>query len=270
MTKTILITGASTGIGRATALLFAQKGWNVAATMRNLDKGKDLLQHPNIRLFRLDVMEPQSIAEALKACTAAFGAIDVIHNNAGYGLVGAFEAFTPAQIQKQFETNVFGVMNVTREILPYFRERQRGLIITSSSMGGLVTFPLWSVYHSTKWAVEGFLESLQYELRPFNIRVKNIEPGSTRTNFETSIDFVTSAPYADYTLKVNKTMLDSYKNAPTGETVAKQVWNAATDDTTTLRYPVGGQSRFILLARKFLPNSWFFGIVRRSVEKDVR
>lgn len=270
MTKTILITGASTGIGRATALLFAKKGWNVAATMRNLDKGKDLLTHSNIRLFKLDVMDPKSISEAFDACRKTFGAIDVIHNNAGYGLVGAFEAFTRQQIQKQFETNVFGVMNVTREILPYFRERKAGLIITSSSMGGLVTFPLWSVYHSTKWAVEGFLESLHYELRPFNIRVKNIEPGSTRTDFETSIEFVTSAPYEDYSSKVNQTMLDSYKNAPSGDLVAEKVWIAATDNSTTLRYPVGGQSRFILLARKFLPNNWFFRIVRNSVEKGVR
>lgn len=270
MNKTILITGASTGIGKETAAYFAAKGWNVAATMRTTAKGGDLLQYGNVKLFRLDVMDEASIRLAVDDTLKTFGSIDVVYNNAGYALVGAFEAMTQVQIKKQFDTNVFGVMNVTKAILPYFREKGGGAIITTTSMGGLITFPLYSVYHATKWAVEGFMESLHYELRSFNIKLKNIEPGAIKTDFEDSIEFVTSDAYQNYAPKAHQNMLDTYKKAPSGKVVAKKVFKAANDHSFRLRYPVGGQSPFLLFLRRVIPNSWFFAIVRNAVEKGIK
>lgn len=270
MTKTILITGASTGIGKSTAIYFAERGWNVAATMRNTEKGNDLTKHSSIKLFKLDVMNETAIKQTIDDTIKKFGAIDVVFNNAGYALVGAFEAMTQEQIKKQFDTNVFGVMNVTKTILPYFRERKSGAIITTTSMGGLITFPLYSVYHATKWAVEGFMESLHYELKPFNIKIKNIEPGAIKTEFENSLEFVTTDAYNNYAPKAHQNMLDAYKKAPTGVVVAKKVFQAATDNSFRLRYPVGGQSPVLLFLRRILPNSWFFALVRNNVEKGMK
>ena len=270
MSKTIFITGASTGIGKLTSIYFAEKGWNVAATMRSPEKGAELEKYKNIRIFKLDVMDDDSINHAITEAISFFGSIDVVFNNAGYALVGAFEAMSKEQIKKQFDTNVFGVMNVTRAILPYFREKKNGTIITTSSMGGLITFPLYSSYHGTKWAIEGFMESLHYELRSFNIKIKNIEPGAIKTDFENAIEFVTNNVYKNYVPKAHQNMLDSYKNAPTAEVVAKKVFQAANDNSFRLRYPVGGQSPILLFLRRVLPNTWFFAIVRTVVEKGIK
>jgi NADP-dependent 3-hydroxy acid dehydrogenase YdfG len=270
MSKTILITGTSTGIGKITAVYFAEKGWNVSATMRTTEKGKDLLKYPNLKVFALDVMNESSIKQAIDDTIATFGTIDVLFNNAGYALVGAFEAMTNEQVKKQFDTNVFGVMNVTKAILPYFRANKKGMIINTTSMGGLITFPLYSVYHSTKWALEGFMESLQFELKQFNIKVKNIEPGAIKTEFENSIDFVSTKDYDNYTKQAHRNMLDTYKTAPTGEVVAKKVWQAANDNSNRLRYAVGGQGPILLFMRWLLPLSWFTKMVSSQVEKGIK
>ncbi|WP_298117507.1 SDR family oxidoreductase [Flavobacterium sp.] len=270
MSKTIFITGASSGIGRLTAIYFAERGWNVAATMRTKEKGDDLLHYPSLRVFALDVMNESTIKQAVKDTISVFGGIDVLFNNAGYGLVGAFEAMRQDQINKQFETNVFGVMNVTRAILPHFRANMKGIIINTTSMGGLITFPLYSVYHATKWAIEGFMESLQFELRQFNIKVKNIEPGAIKTEFETAIDFVSTNDYDHYAIKAHHNMLDTYKTAPTADVVAKKVWKAANDSSYRLRYAVGGQGPILLFLRWLLPLSWFTKMVRIQVEKGIR
>jgi len=270
MSKTILITGASTGIGKLTAIYFVEKGWNVSATMRTTDKGKDLLKYPNLKIFALDVMNERSIKQAIDDTMATFGDIDVLFNNAGYALVGAFEAMNQEQIKKQFDTNVFGVMNVTRAILPHFRAKKNGMIINTTSMGGLITFPLYSVYHSTKWALEGFMESVQFELKQFNIKVKNIEPGAIKTEFENAIDYVSTKDYDKYTNQAHKNMLDTYKTAPTAEVVAKKVWQAANDNSYRLRYAVGGSGPLLLFMRWLLPLSWFTQIVRSQVEKGIK
>src|SRR5664279_825337 len=154
-TKTVLITGSSSGIGKAAAIYFAKHGWNVAATMRNPSNDHELSKVENVRLYKLDVTDEPGIQSALAAVLKDFRQIDVIVNNAGYGTTGIFEKAGKEQIQKQFDTNLFGVMNVVRQILPYFRSRRAGTIINVSSMGGLMTFPLYSLYHGTKWALEG-------------------------------------------------------------------------------------------------------------------
>ena len=214
MSKTIFITGASTGIGKATAIYFAEQGWNVAATMRTVSKGADLAKYPNVKVWPLDVMQTETIQSAIEQSIAHFGGIDVMFNNAGYALVGAFEAMSDAQLRKQFDTNVFGVMNVTRAILPYFRAKKRGTIINTTSMAGIITFPLYSVYISTKFALEGFMESLQFELRTHNVKIKNIEPGAIKTNFDNAIDFVSIPAYDGYAVPVHQNMLKSFKQAP--------------------------------------------------------
>lgn len=270
MGKTILITGASTGIGKLTAIYFAEKGWNVSATMRTIEKGKDLLKYPNVKVIPLDVMNIASVTKAVNNTILTFGDIDVLFNNAGYGLVGAFEAMSQEQIKKQFDTNVFGVMNVTKAVLPYFRARKNGMIINTTSMGGLITFPLYSVYHSTKWALEGFMESLQFELKQFNIKIKNIEPGAIKTEFENEIDFVSTGDYDHYAEKAHRNMLDTYKTAPTAEVVAKKVWQAANDKSYRLRYAVGGSGPMLIFMRWLLPLSWFTKLVSSQVEKGIK
>lgn len=172
MEKVILITGASTGIGKETVKLFQAKNWKVAATMRMPEKAEDLQRIADVECIRLDVTDIASIKSAISETLEKLGRIDAVVNNAGYGVVGPFEATTPEQVDRQFQTNVIGLINVCREIIPYFREQRRGYIVNIASVGGRMTFPLYSVYHGTKRAVEGFSESLQHELEEFNIRVK--------------------------------------------------------------------------------------------------
>lgn len=274
MKKTVLITGTSSGIGRETVIYFSKKGWNVAATMRNPAKETTLQQLPGVRLYALDVTDEASINKAIEACIADFGGIDVLVNNAGYGAVGIFEAATPEQIRRQFETNVFGVMNVTRGILPHFRNKKNGTIINVTSMGGLITFPVYSVYHGTKWAVEGWAEALQYELRPFNIKVKNVEPGAIKTDFyDRSQDLFSKPGLNDYKAYETATLANAQQfgvNAPGPEVVAKTILNAAQADSFKLRYPAGAQAKAILLLRRSVPLSWFRSIVRMIVEKGYK
>jgi NAD(P)-dependent dehydrogenase (short-subunit alcohol dehydrogenase family) len=274
MKKTILITGTSSGIGKATASYFAERGWNVAATMRSPEKERDLQQYTDLRIIRLDVTDTESIQAAIQTTIKTFGGIDVVVNNAGYGGVGVFEAATKEQIQRQFDTNVFGVMNVTREILPYFREKKGGTIINVTSMGGLITFPIYSVYHATKWAIEGFAEALQFEVRQFNIKIKNIEPGAIKTDFyERSQDLfkkeglIAYDKYAEITFKNTQ---KAGEDAPEPKVVAKTIFEAANENNFTLRYAVGSQSPILLFVRRILPLSWFTGIVRMAVEKGFK
>src|ERR1700734_2585445 len=196
MAKTILITGASSGIGRATAVYFAERGWNVAATMREPVKADSVLQHPQISILALDVTNADSIAQAIAATLTRYKKIDVLLNNAGYGLFGPIEAIDGQQIQQQFATNLFGLIGVTQQILPVMRGSGEGLILNVSSIIGRMALPYASSYIATKFAVEGLSESMRYELEPFNIRVKMIEPGSINTEFgKGSKQMAVSDPY---------------------------------------------------------------------------
>ena len=158
MEKVVLITGASSGIGKETAKLFQAKNWKVAATMRSPEKAGNLKNIADLECNRVDVTDSESIRSAIALTLERFGRIDAVVNNAGYAVVGPFEAATPEQIERQFQTNVFGLMNVCREILPYFREQKRGHIVNIASVGGRMTFPLYCLYNSKKWAVDGFSE----------------------------------------------------------------------------------------------------------------
>jgi short-subunit dehydrogenase len=269
MNKVVLITGASTGIGKETARLFQTKDWKVAATMRSPEKAEDLQRIADIECFRLDVTDVDSIKQAIKETLDKFGRIDAVVNNAGYGLVGAFEAASPEQIERQFQTNVFGVMNVCRDILPYFREQKRGTIVNVASMGGRITFPLYSLYHATKWAVEGFSESLQYEVEQFGIRIKIIEPGPIKTDFyDRSMDLTKKEGLSAYDHFIGRALPNLQKageNAPDGKVVAEVIYEAVTDGSNKMRY--AANSAGILAARKFLPDSLFFKIVKNAILK---
>jgi len=257
--KTIFITGTSSGIGLACAKLFFQKGWNVVATMRSPDKDVELreLVDPTSRrllLLRLDLHDFSTIEPAVKAALDHFGKVDLLVNNAGYGQYGLFEMLTRKQIQEQFEVNVFGVMDVTRAFLPHFRSRQSGGIINISSGGGHFTLPLISIYCASKFALEGFAESLSYELQPQGIFVKNVVPhsGITSTNFSKPIALVPETPksYVEY---VEKTSEDYRKmvaaRSISSWDVAEMVYEAATDGKDKLRYLVGDDPREFIKAR---------------------
>jgi NAD(P)-dependent dehydrogenase (short-subunit alcohol dehydrogenase family) len=271
MAKTVFITGASTGIGKATALLFYQQGWNVVATMRNPDRSPELSSLPNLLCLPLDVTQIPTIQPAIDMAIEQFGAIDVLVNNAGYALIGAFEACDPAEIERQFATNVFGLMAVTRSILPHFRHRQQGILVNVASVGGRVAFPLYSPYHATKWAVDGFSESLQYELRQFGIKVKIIEPGPIKTDFYSrSITVSKQAGLTDYDRYIAGTLPQMDKAGETGsppEVTANVIYRAATDGSWKLRYPAGGNAGFLLAVRKLLPDGLFTSFIRRAIEK---
>ena len=193
MSKTIFITGSSTGLGRATALLFASRGWKVVATMRDPSKDVELGAVPGITLLPLDVTKPEQIAQAARL-TLAQGPVDVVFNNAGYGLAGPFEGASDEQLVAQIDTNLLGVLRVTHAFLPALRARGSGTIITTTSIGGLVTFPFNSVYHATKWGLEGWSESLAFELSKFGIRVKTVAPGGIKTDFSSRSLVLTQHP----------------------------------------------------------------------------
>ncbi|MBW4473338.1 MAG: SDR family oxidoreductase [Stenomitos rutilans HA7619-LM2] len=269
MTKTILITGASTGIGYETARLFQQRGWNVVATMRSPEKAEALAALENVCCLRVDVTDPESISQAIRQTLERFQSIDILLNNAGYGLVGAFEACSLEQIERQFATNVFGLMAMTRALLPHFREQRSGIIMNVSSIGGQMGFPLYSLYHATKWAVEGFSESLQYELEAFNIRVKIIEPGPIKTDFyERSAELASKPGLTAYDAFVAKVMTATRKADATGSppaVTAQVIYRAATDGSRRLRYPAGGNAGALIFLRKLLPDRLFSGIIRGAM-----
>lgn len=269
MEKVVLITGASTGIGRETAKLFQTKNWKVAATMRNPENAEDLQKIVDLECIRLDVTDVDSIRSAIAETIDKFGRIDAVVNNAGFAVVGPFEAATQEQIDKQFQTNVYGLMNVCREMLPYFREQKRGCIVNVASMGGRITFPLYSLYHATKWAVEGFSEALQFEVKEFNIKIKIIEPGPIKTDFYDRSQSVTKkgdlTAYDHFVALAMPNLQRAGETGPDGSLVAQVIYDAVTDDSWKMRYPAN--SRLVLMARKLLPDSIFFPIIRKAVLK---
>ena len=252
--KSIVITGTSSGIGKATAKYFAAKGWKVAATMRKPENETELKQMENIYPYALDVADEGSVNRVTEQIIHDFDKIDVVVNNAGYDLMGAFEAATSRQIQQQFDVNVFGLMNVTRAFLPHFRTNKSGMFVNISSLSGLVTFPFNSLYHSSKWAVEGFSESLAYELETLGIQVKLIEPGAVETNFHnSSMDIAKKEGLTAYDEKL-ATFIKNRSAAPSGSLSAEQlgeaIYRAVTDEKQQLRYLIGAKAEQLVGVRK--------------------
>jgi NAD(P)-dependent dehydrogenase (short-subunit alcohol dehydrogenase family) len=265
MEKVVFITGASSGIGKETAKLFQAKNWKVAATMRSPEKADDMKKIVDLRLVRLDVTEPESIRAAIAETLEHFGRIDAVVNNAGYGLIGPFEAASDEQVRRQFETNVFGLMAVCREVIPVFRKQKRGVIVNVSSISGLAALPFSSLYAASKFAVEGFSESLAYELEPFGIRVKLIEPGPIKTDFYSRSEEIARKEnlhvYDERFEKLLEFMNKGGEAAPDGTIVAEAIWNAVTDNSKRLRY--GVNTKGLPALKRSLPESLFRAIAKK-------
>jgi NAD(P)-dependent dehydrogenase (short-subunit alcohol dehydrogenase family) len=262
MTPTILITGASSGIGEATARYFLQKGWNVAATMRDPKKGGKWTDSKSIIFPCLDVTAPETITAAVTETLEHFGQINVLVNNAGYALMGPLEGITLEQFNQQLQTNLFGIVSTMQAVIPILRQQGSGTIINVTSIGGRIGFPLVSSYHASKWAVEGLSEAIRYELRPFGIGVKIIEPGGIKTNF---INHGTVwAHHPDYADAINQVKQFSRKindSLPAPEGVARTIYSAAIDPSDRLRY--SSYAKAFLLLHKLLPDIlWRYGFGR--------
>lgn len=251
--KTVLITGCSSGYGLETARFFYENGWNVIATMRT--PREDLLPSSDrLRVMELDVTKPESVVAALDAA----GKIDVLVNNAGIGLVGAFEATPMSTVREIFETNTFGVMALTQAVLPRFREQKSGTIVNVTSSVTLTAMPLAAVYTASKIAVEGFTASLAFEMEAFNVRVKLVEPGycpGTRfaANGGARMEGLTPEPYLPFAQSVFAAFAQPAQ--VTRETdVAEGVWRAVNDTSGTLRFPAGPDA--VALAEAQARSSW--------------
>lgn len=269
MNKTILITGASTGIGKATAKYFQEKGWNVAATMRTPEKETELNRLKNVLVTKLDVLDLTSIQKAVNDTIDRFGKIDVLLNNAGYGAYGPLETFPRENIVRQFNTNVVGLLDVTRAVLPHFRTNQNGIIINVSSIGGKITFPFGALYHGTKFAVEGITESLSYELGAIGCKAKIIEPGAIKTDFGgRSFDFQNDENLSDYQPMVQKLFAafePMLEYAAPAKVVAEVIYTAATDGTDQLRYTAGEDAKEYVAGRKQLDDATFMGGIKQQL-----
>ncbi|MBB5368360.1 MULTISPECIES: SDR family oxidoreductase [unclassified Janthinobacterium] len=252
MNKTILITGASSGIGNITARHFQARGWNVIATMRDPARGAALAGLDNVFVTRLDVRDGESIHAAIAAGIAHFGSIDVLLNNAGYGASGPLEATPAEKIRRQFDTNVIGLLETTKAVLPLFRGAGKGIVINISSPAGKAGFPLSSLYCGSKFAVEGLSEALSFELGAIGITVKIVTPGHMATEFGgASFDFNNEASLAEYQPFVRKfeAIRQNYPAGGDPATVAEVIYQAATDGSRQLRYIAGNDARALIAAR---------------------
>lgn len=266
MSQTILITGASSGIGKVTAKYFHEKGWNVIATMRSPDKEIELTQLDKVLVTRLDVEDPASITSAVAEGISTFGKIDVLLNNAGYGAYGVLEATPIEKIERQFNVNVIGILATIKAVLPHFRANQAGIIINISSIGGQMTFPLGTLYHGSKFAVEGLSEALSFEMEAIGVKVKIIEPGMIKTDFAgRSFDFSNDESLIEYQDVVGKlfaTMSSSEQSGSEPVVVAEVIYQAATDGTNQLRYTAGADALEIIANRKLADDKTFLGGIK--------
>jgi len=245
MTKTVLITGCSSGLGKTTARHFAAQGWNVIATMRKPDQSLAAGYPDQMLVLPLDVTNPASIETAIAAGIARFGHIDTVVNNAGISVVSIFEATAKETIRGIFETNVFGVMNVMQAVIPHLRDHGGGTIVNITSGVGLAAVPLLALYTATKHAVEGLSESLSYELESQNILVKLVEPGAMRTTsftantMEASQAVSVPAKYKPYFDHMMRSMMNYPLPDADEEQVVATIHAAATDPSNRLRYLAG-------------------------------
>lgn len=247
--RVAIVTGSSSGIGLDTSITLAQNGFLTYATMRNLDKGSIIetaaeKEKIPIRVVELDVTDDRSVSDAIQRIISEIGKIDVLVNNAGYGLVGAFEDLSMEEIKSQYETNVFGLMRVTQKVLPIMRNQESGIIVNVSSGAGIFGYPGGSAYVSTKFAVEGLTESISYELESFGIKVVLIEPGFIRTNFANAMILAKKAqdpnsPYSAMMQTIQSNSGEMAKNASPVDSVSSAILKAVTSTRPNLRYLVG-------------------------------
>ena len=256
-----VVTGSSTGNGFETSLLLAKNKFYTYATMRNLDKStrtKEIAKKDSLPLevLQLDVTDDKSVADAIDMISNRHRRIDVLVNNAGYDMHGAVEDLSIDEIKTQFETNFFGAVRLMKAVLPLMRKQRSGIIVNVSSIGGRIGVPLNSAYTSSKFALEGFSESMKYELEGFGIRVILIEPGAVKTNFLENIKWAQEAvkldsPYTELSKKVSEGVRESFKQASSSPLqVAEAILNAIKSDNPNTRYLVGDDAAAIIERRK--------------------
>jgi len=283
--KVAVVTGSSSGIGFETSLLLARKGFYTYATMRNLNKSQtinDVVEKENLplKVLQLDVTDDKSVKDAIRQITDESSRIDVLVNNAGYGVMGAVEDLSIDEFKSQFETNFFGVIRVTKEVIPIMRNQGNGNIINVSSIGGKIGLPLNSAYISSKFAIEGFSESMRYELEQFGIDVILIEPGVVKTNFFENTDVVVNnndnntsttnnitSPYSQLTQKLFEgfePMLNSSSSSVSSD-VAEVIYQAIESNNRDVRYPVGKDAVSIIKTRQNLSDKELENWIKESI-----
>lgn len=232
--NTIFITGSSSGIGLATAKLFAEKGWTVLATMRNTEKAGELATMPNVVVMPLNLTD---VAQIKATCTQVLKEydVDVLFNNAGYGIMAAFERLPEEAIRQVFDTDVIGTMLVTQQFIPHFKAKRAGAILTTTSLAGIVALPRDGAYGAAKRAQQGMLESLYYELKPFGVSVKAIIPGGTKTNFQTPVNDRTG--YEEVAKRQSLWLKNGHEAFPGPDEAAQTVWKAVHDGMDQINYP---------------------------------
>lgn len=255
MTKTVLITGTSKGIGHETVLRFARAGWNVAATMRDpKDADPAFAGHENVIVLPLDITDPASVEQAITRTEDRFGQIDAVVNNAGYGQAGFFEAVTDAEMRANFDTNFFGTANVMRAILPRMRARRDGVILNVSSVGATFGIPSSGVYVSTKWALEGLSESIWHELSPTGVRLKVLEPAGVNTAFLTAETYTRPTvgidDYEGYNRNLQTAMTADHWGLEEPSAIADRIFDAVTDGTDRFRYFAGPPLQWLKDAKR--------------------
>jgi NAD(P)-dependent dehydrogenase (short-subunit alcohol dehydrogenase family) len=274
-----LVTGSSSGIGFETALLLARSGFQTYATMRDLKKSKNITEIANteklpLRVVQLDVNDDKSVKDAINKIVAENGRIDVLVNNAGYGLFSPIEDVTLDQVKEQFETNFFGVVRVTKEALPIMRKQRKGTIVNVSSGAGRVGIPVYSAYVATKFALEGLSESMRYELKEFGINIVIIEPGVIKTNIVENLKTAdirskSESPYADIIERVSKgfgKIMDNSSSSP--KLVAEAILNAITSKEPEIRYLVGDDAEYIMKVRKSTSDKEFENWMYESILQE--
>lgn len=243
--KTVFITGTSSGLGKAAVKLFHDKGWNVIATMRNVDKAKDFEGLERVTVLPLDITDPVQIEEtALQAIKS--GGVDVVINNAAYGAVGPLESVTDEQLVQQINTNLLGAIRVTKAFIPHFREKKEGAFINITSIAGLMTFPYDSLYHTAKFGIEAFSEGLSYELALFGIKVKTVAPGFIWSDFGSNMVVTTLEPYQstlDRYLQDVGSRMDPSKVGTSAEGIASIVYDALMDESDRMHYVAGADAQ---------------------------
>jgi len=257
MAKTVLITGCSSGMGKDAAIYFAQKGWNVAATMRRPARdGEELAAIERIKTYELDVLKADQIKLAITESISDFGGLDVIVNNAGFGMVGPVEGASEADIDRQIGVNLRGPISVMRAALPHFRAQKSGIFINVTSIGGRMTMPMNALYHGAKWGLEGLTEAMNYELNPFGIKARLVEPGGTKTDFATRSIHMTDASidplYEAITNQLIGTLQGRSDNWNPPRVVSEVIYEAATDSSERIRYLSGDDAKAMWTMRQEL------------------
>ncbi len=273
--KIVVVTGSSSGIGFTTSLLLARNGFYTYATMRNLDKSKrimDIVKKESLPLqvIQLDVNDDKSVKNAIDKIVAEKKRIDVLINNAGYGLIGCVEDLSLDETRAIFETNLFGIMRVTQAVLPVMRKQRSGTVVNVSSVAGRVGFPVTPAYISTKFALEGLSESMRYELEQFGINVIIVEPGAVRTDFPDNMKVAKKAadpnsPYAQLTQKVSAGLKLLLEHGTPPEEIAKVILKALTSDNPDPRYLAGNDAAMMMEARRNMSDAEFEKFVKKEL-----